>query len=298
MDPIEFFHAHLGRHLLPQEEVTGDVVADVNRALTRTYQHTLTDRERALRDLQSIRNGDENAPTLIGWAKQIAAYEFGRELASDALLAAEEREALSKAAAKVKKVKAEMPGLRLSKSMLAVVREDRASLLIANVRPSDPSKIDHRLCEGMAIYNAALLDAVLLNPPASPFIVIEFDRSTPSVDQLRLNMVSGSAPLRVATSGPLGGVVDRRGVLLAIELSAGIDDRFLGRLAIWEEKRLRSGEGDWAWLDEMAREIPANVDDLLDTLPQRDTLEWRLLRLARRRHKNNIDTAAQHHQGA
>lgn len=284
MNPVELYWNRLGRHLLPQDEHSGDVVADTTRSLSKTYDHALTDKARALVKLARVRAEDDAAQpaALAGWAADIARFYAATELLGGDELSNDEADALRKAATKVNKAKDRMGGLRLSPPALSVIAAGQDALLVSNVMPANPAAIDHRLSSGMAAYEAALLH-VLFSPPDTPFIVIEFDRTPITAGELIVNVPpEGGPPSVIRTSGPLGGVIRRDRLLKALSLAkeSGLDMKMLWRLAKWEEERVASGEGDFRKLERMTQEIVVDVDDLLDALPRLDGLEWRLLRSA------------------
>ena len=56
LNPLEVYWDGLGRHMLPQDEQVNDIEANVARALKKSYEHRLSDRERVLSKLDHLRD--------------------------------------------------------------------------------------------------------------------------------------------------------------------------------------------------------------------------------------------------
>ena len=284
MNPVTFFWDHLGRLLLPPDEATGDTHRDAARALSRTYDHALSDDDRVMVKLRHVRKGIES---LSVWATDVAKYQAGHrvlKLRSNEL-AHEEQHALAAACKKVKEPKAKMKGLRLGSHMLAVVTEK--PVLLSNIRPA-VNGFDRRLQTGMAGYNA-LLHETVLSPPKEHFELIVFDRAVTTPDDLVLNVPpSGGDIGRIRISGPGGGMVDRRGFIAATKLATGIEWGTIDKLKQLSDQRdinIERAEEIDAKLDALAAGIGVDVYDLLDVLPPRGSIAWWLLRTALTTHE-------------
>ena len=287
LDPTTVFWESLGRHMLAPEEQSNDIEKDAARALTKAYPHILSDRDRLMQMLLRARDPRVKDMTLKKWGKSAASCDDGRAMADDPDLRPEEADALGKALLTEKRrPSGRLPENRLTTSNLIVAIHERPGLLIANNTVAHPERIDFRPCSGALAYMAALLDAVLFEPPDRPFLVAEFEKRTIAPGDLVLNIPGSDANIRtVRTSGPLGGIIRRERMLALVEMVRGIvDANLLRSLAEWERERLARGEGDFNRLDKLADKLPdgLDVDDLLDLMPRPDGLEWRLLRAALR----------------
>ena len=286
LDPTTVFWESLGRHMLAPEEQSNDIEKDAARALTKSYPHILSDRERLMQMLQRARDPRAKDMTLDKWVKTAASCDDGRAMVDDPDLRPEEADALRKALLSVKRrPSGRLTENRLTTSNMMVAVHERPGLLIANNTVAHPERIDFRPCSGAFAYMAALLDAVLFDPPDRPFLVAEFEKRTIAPGDLVLNIPGSDANIRtVRTSGPLGGIIRRERMLALVEMVRGVVDvNLLKSLAEWEREFAR-GEGDFNRLDKMADKLPdgLDVDKLLDLMPRPDGLEWRLLRAAMR----------------
>ena len=284
MNPVTFFWEHLGRLLLPPAETTGDAYRDAARALSRTYDHALSDADRVMVKLRYVREQLERLDT---WAAEVAKYRAGHEVLElrGNELAHEEQKKLAVACKQVKQPKAKMQGLRLGSHMLAVVTEE--PVLLSNVRPA-VNGFDHRLQTGMAGYNA-LLHETIVSPPQDHFELIVFDRAVTTPDDLVLNVPPSRGDIgRIRISGPGGGMVDRGGFIAATKLATGIEWGTIDKLKQLSDQRdinIERAEEIDAKLDALAAGIVVDVYDLLDVLPPRGSIAWWLLRTALTTHE-------------
>ncbi len=275
-NPIAFFWDNLGRFLLPPDQVTQNLAADVATILSRQYEHVFTDIQRALIKLQAARRG---LTTLKEWAKDCARYQAGRTLLGhwqEHGLTPDEADALRCACGSTTKIKEAMVNIRLSGAMLALV-EDKRALLVANTKMAVPSEtVNHHPC-GERPYSEWLAD-IITNPPSGPFLLIEFGKAPLRPEQLAMNL--SSRVIRI-TSDAMP-TIDRKLLLSALPLVQSVGWDVVQKLAILAEERQRDlGQAkDFdTKIDRLMKDINVDPYDIIDTLPPRNSGTWRMLRL-------------------
>ncbi len=282
MDPLHFYWNGLGRYLLPEKEWAGELTADVNRSLARAYPHALSDIERAAQKIEYARRALPKLEDLRKAVRDLAKYQAGHELLEgggfgETSLTKTERELLQRACEKENEPKPHMRDLRLTSEMMGIVKDNGPSLLVANIKPTHSTGIEHRVC-GLRPCLAYLMDCIA-DPPDGPFMVLRFDRTVMTVEDLRLNISTNR--IAVATPGRSASI-NRGRYLTAVQMAQGCEPRLLhniARLAILREQTLDGIQEIDAQLDKKAEQLPEGVDlyDLLDTLPPYRSLEWAVL---------------------
>ena len=273
LDPARFGWEHFGRHM-DGGSGTGDPRADLDATFGREHPHYLADEDRVLVKLASIRTG-ASKETVSEWACAQAAFSAGHSFLAtrSSELSTVERDALSAACATARTGKLrEMRGTRLGPRMHVVIREDAPSLLVSNVRPACPDRLDWRLCHEQSFQTC--LRELLVRPPGGIFAVIRFEKRCATWSDISLNL--SARRIRIGR-----GHVDRDIVLGALDTVAGLDWKkvdHIARLASARDADIsRAGEID-AEIELLATALDVASDDLLEVLPNHGSADWEALK--------------------
>ena len=273
IDPVDFFYENLGRY------IDDDPAKDVATILRQGYPLITEDYVRIQKYFEDVRNG-VGKQTISDAARKASQSVHAQEVLNNPSklsieLTKAEMEAFEKAVADRPKPSG-LQGSRLSENMMAVVKQNQPSLLVSTIKPAAKSKIDYRLCGEQPFYR--YFEELITNPPDAPFLVIKFDRSVISPDQLSLSLTTDRIHICHAKGRQ---TLDRPLLQAGIQQLGGIDIRDLVKL----RGTLDTLQADPDTAEAAQKTFSAtqeklddqDVFDVLDLLPRRDTENWNVL---------------------
>lgn len=283
----DFIDAHLTRYIRTIDEP--DVTQRVNRVLKMNHPHIDTDQERLIRGATLILKGVSATPLSV-WAAKASKYAAALDILDAPNLPEEARLTLVGALGNERPTK-DMRAVRMTTSMLAIVREDAKSTLVAPIKTENPDALDFHTC-GEVPYATYLLD-LLASPPQGVFCLIEFDKTPPTVGTIFPAFNSGSANAQITIRNHES---QYRTHLFREALAATRNSeptapiKLIGLINTRRANPEASAKTDKK-IEAMQADFPSAPDfyDLADLLTELTSAELRLLRFSLFRDKNGTD---------